>query len=285
VKRAAVLFGLSFLACGESGALEEKSPEEQAAIVLEARVRYPVVMSIHQGIIARSCASTEGVCHNAREYPDLHTPGNLVAIFGAPCNADKLPAEMFAGCEPVADILSLDDGSWASPIAWMGVEEWNEARRRLYRRVILAEAPPAAADGAPARILRAGKTIALLPHNLSLTAENEVGEIHDLFELDYEALNDVRGGDPNHDGALGAADPWSLVSPQRLDRSYLWGRLTGEVPGTQMPPAATALTDAELLAIRCWIETAGENPAPQDPIHYDRCGAAQALNMLSPAAP
>lgn len=271
------IFLLALIAGCDGSAPAEKTPEEQAAMVLEARVRFPVVYSLHQGVFAASCASTAGVCHNAKEYPDLHTPGNLIAALGAPCNADKSAADMFQGCEPEADRLVLDDDSWSSAISWMGVEEWNDQRRRLYRRMILAERPPQAIARAPARIVRQGATIALLPHNLEAAAGAEIAEIHDLYELDYESLNAVRGGDPNRDGTHGAADPWKLIAPGDLERSYLWGRLQGLVPGTQMPPVSRGLSEPELLAVRCFIETAHEHTQPQDPIDYENCPAARAV--------
>lgn len=276
--RAAIMIASSTLAAAACGQSEETlADREYAATVLEARVRFPVMLNLHQDIFAKTCAATNGVCHNAREYPDLHTPGNLLAAISAPCNAEKAPSDIFDACEPEADRLVLEDDSWSTAIAWMGVEEWNDNTHSLYRRVVLEAPPPSEIARAPAKIVRAGRTIAVLPEHLTVAARSTVGEIHDLAELDYQSLNDVRGGDPNHNGELGAAHAWSLVTPGRPEASYLLARLKAEVPGTQMPPLQTTLGEAELLAISCWIETLKDAPAAFDAIDYDRCAAASSL--------
>lgn len=262
-------------ACGPDE--DTQADRAYAATVLEARVRFPLMLNLHQDIFAKTCASTNGVCHNASEYPDLHTPGNLLAAISAPCNAEKAPADIFDACEPEADRLVLEDGSWSSAIAWMGVEEWNDRTQSLYRRVVLEAPPPSEIARAPAKIERAGRTITVLPEHLQVNARSSVGEIHDLAELDYRSLSSVRGGDPNHNGQLGAAHAWSLISPGRPEASYLLARLEAEVPGTQMPPLETTLSEVELLAIRCWIETLKPSPAVFDAIDYDRCAAAGSL--------
>src|SRR5436305_661422 len=73
----------------------------------------------------------------------------------------------------------------------------------------------------------------------------------------------VVGGNPNKNGVWGADDPnavkGALVTPKDLGSSYLWGRITGSVPGTRMPLANQPLSNAEYTAIACWIE--GLDPA------------------------
>jgi hypothetical protein len=123
----------------------------------------------------------------------------------------------------------------------------------------------------------------VLARHLVIPPKSSVGEIHDLYELDYQSLNSVQGGDPNHNGMLGAAEPWALITPRSPQHSYLLGRLEGAVPGTTMPPLATGLGDAELIAIKCWIETLDDHPSAVDPIDYDRCSFAG--SVLDQAVP
>jgi len=54
--------------------------------VLEAQRRFPTGLDLHQKVIWRTCTPNGGVCHNAKEYPDLRTPANLASAFEAPCN-------------------------------------------------------------------------------------------------------------------------------------------------------------------------------------------------------
>jgi hypothetical protein len=51
------------------------------------------------------------------------------------------------------------------------------------------------------------------------------------------------------------------------------GRVTGTVPGTRMPLANAPLSDAEYVALACWIETLAGTPWPRagDLIDYDEC--------------
>jgi hypothetical protein len=92
------------------------------------------------------------------------------------------------------------------------------------------------------------------------------------------------GGDPNADGVWGAdeltpGERGALVVPGALDRSYLWGRITGTVPGFRMPLANTPITNPGYVAIACWIEGLSASSAERDPedlIDYDSCQYANA---------
>ena len=55
-------------------------------IVLEAQSTLPTGLDLHQKVIYRTCTPNGGVCHNSKEFPDLRTPANFVAAFGANCN-------------------------------------------------------------------------------------------------------------------------------------------------------------------------------------------------------
>ena len=85
-------------------------------------------------------------------------------------------------------------------------------------------------------------------------------------------------GDPNRNGVFGHDLGGSMVVPGDLERSYLYGRLFGLVPGTRMPLGNQPLDEAEHLAVICWIETLDDDPDVFDPIDYDACDeAAEAI--------
>ncbi|MDH5675994.1 MAG: hypothetical protein OEZ06_27980, partial [Myxococcales bacterium] len=46
--------------------------------VLEAQAKLPTGIDLQTDVVQRTCGPTGGVCHNAKEYPDLHTPANLI---------------------------------------------------------------------------------------------------------------------------------------------------------------------------------------------------------------
>lgn len=272
-------FVLSIAACGG-----EPSPPPAGVhpAVAEARRSLPTALELHSEVISRSCSPTGGVCHNGREYPDLRTVGSLIAALEKPCNRDRFdqPEAIFDGCEPAADELVVGEGAgeWRSLIGYLGPEEYDQAKLTSYRHLVTAEPTPRLMDRTPARIVRNGETLVNLPANLMIGSGTKAGRILDTYNLDYasiRALGYVQGGDPNGNGVFGAAEPWLLVAPGHPDRSYLIGRITGGVPGSRMPLANHPLTDAEYVAIICWIETLGAEPGAHSPIDYDACGFAK----------
>ena len=69
----------------------------------------------------------------------------------------------------------------------------------------------------------------------------------------------------------------AIVFPGSLDRSYLWGKITGTVPGSRMPLANGPVTNHQYIALACWIEglsTTEENRAT-DFINYSECSFAE----------
>jgi hypothetical protein len=78
-------------------------------IVLEAQERFPNGLDLHQKVIWRTCTPNGGVCHNAKEYPDLRTPAEFASAFGAPCNIQPgEPTSVFDGCERPGDHVRFD---------------------------------------------------------------------------------------------------------------------------------------------------------------------------------
>ncbi|MGZ3461331.1 MAG: hypothetical protein ACXU86_22805, partial [Archangium sp.] len=74
------------------------------ADVLAAQQTYPTGLDLHRKLVMRTCSGTNGVCHNQKEYPDLHTPGTFVEAIGAPCNVQSgNPDGVFDRCERLGD--------------------------------------------------------------------------------------------------------------------------------------------------------------------------------------
>src|SRR5882672_8488228 len=68
--------------------------------------RIPTFLELHATVIARTCSPNPGVCHQSKNYPDLRTPGSLLAMIGMPCNLEiPDPAQGADGCEARADRL------------------------------------------------------------------------------------------------------------------------------------------------------------------------------------
>jgi hypothetical protein len=88
--------------------------------VLEAQRRWPDGLTLQSEVVRRSCGPIDGVCHNQKEYPDLHTPANFVGAIGAPCNVQSgNPEGVFDRCERVGDRLEVDGSAGRHEIGWV----------------------------------------------------------------------------------------------------------------------------------------------------------------------
>lgn len=265
------------VACDEGG--DSRPNGELHPWALEAKAEIPDTMALHAKVIARSCAPNGGVCHNTKEYPDLHTPGNFVTAVSRPCNQDLFDESetMFDGCEPDADTVELPGTGFRTRVAWLGPEEYDEVTFYYGRRIRLEEAAPESQSGGHARFLRNGQELVDLPSNLWIDAGSNEGWLMELYNLEYAkylALIGVVGGDPNGNGVFGGESPWAEIVPGKPERSYLVGRIIGSVPGTRMPLANAPLTNPEYVAIHCWIETMDRHPSPESKIDYEHCNYA-----------
>lgn len=245
----------------------------------QARLEIPDTLTLHTRVVARSCAPNGGVCHNGKEYPDLHTVGNFVTAVSRPCNMDLAdePEEVFDGCEPEGDVLRA--GSYKTRIGRLGPEEYDPYTGSSGRPIRVAEPAPKSFIGADARFERGGDLLVEAEGVLFLAEGATEGWLRNLYNLDYPsylALASVAGGDPNGNGVYGAEDAWAEIHPGRPEKSYLWARITGTVPGTRMPLANQALSNPEYVAIACWIETIGRSPRADQAIDYEGCRYARA---------
>lgn len=266
-------------ACNDDGGGGSKGPTgplhpwaEQAAAEI------PDAFTLHSRVFARSCAPNGGVCHNGKEYPDLHTPGNFVTAVSRPCNMDLAnePENVFDGCEPEADSVEFD--GFKSKVAYLSAEIYDEESGYYGRQIRLAKPSPESYSAEDVKFLRNGDVIVSGDGILQIDEGATEGWLLDLYNLDYPsylALQSVVGGDPNGNGVFGAEDGWSEITPGKPEKSYLWARITGTVPGTRMPLANQSLSNPEYVAIACWIETLGRTASVTEPIDYDACWYAR----------
>lgn len=288
----AIVLAASFAACSggkdrgdDDGAFVTPTPDPDAhPYVQAAQVTFPRLIDLQTKVFSGTCSPNPNVCHNSSNYPQLRTAGATLATVGSPCNVE-LPdrSQGWDACERPADHLKagLDVNT---RVAWMeriGPQTW---------RLGMEHPSPVTGNRIPVFIAESGETILNPPPdwnvNVSLTAGTSIAMVtvssadEFLPEFVDAVLATVVGGDPNENGIWGADDPTiapgAVVVPGSLSRSYLWGRITGTVPGSRMPLANAPITNAGYVAIACWIEGLGESNDPDDLIDYDHCAYADA---------
>jgi hypothetical protein len=286
-------------------------------IVLEAQERFRTGLELHEKVIWRTCTPNGGVCHNSSEYPDLRTPANFAAAFGAFCNVQ--PGEtssVYDGCERPGDRVRFDGGLGASPveIAWI---EQIPGEDREYDGP-----PPEDAAGLHihlvtplgserddgwstvhfARTFVAGNEVQEIEYASFQTWWHKLGDGTHVYGRvrDYQ-LDEVQNllevgiveGDANRNGIPGATLGMdvSLLAPGRPEESYLVARIRGEmfddpIPGSRMPLANRPLTIPEMLALYCLIEgwpTGADQAFLSGMIDYRSCSYSsdpESLNLL-----
>ena len=273
--------------------------DEARALTATAKSRFPRVVDLHQKIVARSCAPNTGVCHNTNNYPEMATPATFLASINAWCNlATPDPTQGFDLCERAGDVLI--SGSFRAEVGH------TERQADGSWKITLRDGAPRSDDVAPVRFESAvadvafqpspewGVTIAMVEGDPEVLLSIAIEE--PFFTEPYidEALAGLVQGDRNRNGVFGAEDvddgvaearqSATVIAPGSLVRSYLWGRVTGTVPGSRMPLANQALSDDEYLALACFIEglpNDGSLPATDAVIDYDACAFARQPTLLA----
>jgi hypothetical protein len=257
----------------------------EPAMVAEAKKSFPRLIDLHAGVIARTCSPNPGVCHQSNNYPDMRTAGGFLALVKAPCNI-QIPdhSQGWDGCEVEGDRLTISGAR--TEIAWIekrGSGSWH---------VAFKDPSPVSGRIALAVYTSANDTVLVPPPEwdvgITLATGQREGDIdvpavdgQYLIDFVDTALATVVGGDPNRNGIWGASDAnvhhGAVIEPGSLEQSYLWGRITGTVPGTRMPLANKPLSNAEYVALACWIEGLdGHNATNADAtIDYQSCAFAK----------
>lgn len=289
-----VYVSLILAACGsEKPAPGPAAPPPASNLPLsvqEAKQLFPNFLSLQTQVIAATCSPNPGVCHNSNNYPDLRTPGAVLATIEAPCNVEMPdPAQGWDACERQGDMLLA--GDFRTQIGWIeriGPGRWRlglrdaatvtETRRpQIYSTDFEAVLEPLLEWNATVELVSGSREV-------SLVIAPEDGFILEFIDA---AIGSTIGGDTNRNGVFGMEvremKRGAMVKAGDVSGSYLWGRITGTVPGTRMPLANKPLSNAAYAAIACWIEKlpADREPRADDVIDYDNCDYAKA--PLDPA--
>lgn len=290
MNRALLLLPLLVLALSLACPAPVLDDGDAAALKATAQKKFPRVIDMHQKIVARSCAPNTGVCHNTNNYPELSSTSALVQSINGWCNiASPDPTQGFDLCERRGD--TLVSGSFRSEIASLARTDDGEGWL-----VTLRDPAPRTDEIAPVRFENDaretifepfpewGVTIAMVEGDNVLTLSIGIEEPFFTEPFIDEALSGLVEGDANENGVFGAderedaeGDVATVIAPGSLSRSYLWGRITGTVPGTRMPLANQALSDDEYVAVACFIEGLEDGVVPDDDaaIDYDGCEFAR----------
>lgn len=289
-------------------------------LVLEAQQRFRTGLDLHRKVIYRTCTPNGGVCHNQKEYPDLHTPANFFSTIGAPCNVQPGEWEsVYDRCERPGDRFKLDNRDFNEiEIGWL---EYIPGEEQDYGDQNIPDAESAGLHVYLHDPVNIERNETYSTGQFIRTFVDADGKVKDLvfanFRTRWWILDDGRHlmaevrnyqvdtinelmsvgivqGDTNRNGTYGAREsrPASLLEPGKPEESYLIGRLRGTmsdepVPGSRMPLANQPLSISEMLALFCFIEgldpDADNPPDGTAPIDYRGCSYSDdpaSLNLL-----
>lgn len=292
--------------------------------VRAAQLTYPTGLDLHRKLVMRTCSGTNGVCHNQKEYPDLHTPGTFVAAIDAPCNVQSgNPEGVFDRCERLGDRFRFAEQSFREiEIGWFELipgatptldpTSTRPDATTVGLHLYLHEPVP----GTQERLRATGTFIRNFIDDqgdvraLAFASYNTrwwvLGDKRHLFAEVRESQRDtVEGlvasgivqGDQNRNGTYGfrTGTTVPLLNPGKPEESYLVARLRGAmqgqtIPGTRMPLANQPPSVPDMLALMCFIE--GLDPGATQwnlgsAIDYTRCSYSanpSALNLAGSGA-
>ena len=287
--------------------------EQPVARHEDARL-YPTLAELYgaeQGLYA-GCGPTDGVCHSAKQFPDLSTVGSIVDHVGDRCNElVEHPDKMHDLCERPGDLLVV--GEEAIEIAWVEALDADAPVPQSWRLVLAAPFPAAGAStdalaierGTEARVLVAELydiaieveaddprrvTVTLPPAAALPEDEEEEDEDPGTYMSALLASAGVPGdpaaiqlGDPNRNGNFGARLEGRLIKPGDPEKSFLVRRLTDPAAGPLMPLANCCHFRKEAVrALWCWIAGLDEDGTNAlDPIDYAACPPGPMLDHLA----
>jgi hypothetical protein len=310
---------LAWIGCYTGGPASPTPPAESPPPPVDAGIDvdptpglYPTLEALYGGEqgIYRGCGPNNGVCHNAKEFPNLATMGAVIDNVGAACNEKRdTPKTMDDLCERVGD--SLHVGGTAIEIAHID----PDPTQALEFHVTLRSAPPALGasptldvtrevDGASAEVYtlsQYGVTAAVDPSDAtgktllftipapdpSLPPYEDAGTLAAALMKNVGVPADpssIQVGDPNENGVFGAELGGKLIVPGDTSRSYLFKRLTDPSAGPVMPRANCCYwTKKSLRALWCWVsglKSDGSNAL--DAIDYGSCPDGPVENIVYP---
>ncbi len=276
--------------------------------VLDAQERYRTGLDVHRKVIWRTCTPFDGVCHNTKEYPDLHTPSNFLATINAPCNV--VPGEwesVYDRCEQEPDQFEFNRGDLGgrSDVGWIDFvqgeyPEYSEGNpptvdspgvHVVLRDKLDTERSEFWANGQFWRTLPDGERIVFARYETrwwiiddeNVAGTHLVAEVRNYQTDTAQELPNlgIKQGDLNRNGEFGSDEgtPIPMIAPGDPEGSYLVGRMRGEmhgesVPGSRMPLANQPLDIPDMLALFCFIEglpADGSDPDMSAPVNFKDC--------------
>jgi hypothetical protein len=289
-------------------------------LVMEAQTRLPTGLDLQRKVVLRTCGPTNGVCHNQKEYPDLHTAGTFTSAINAPCNLQPgTYASVYDRCERLGDRFKFAEYPWKEiELGWFDVVVG------AYVEYEDDQVPPSDAAGVHLHLrdvvpLEQGRahwgtgtflrnfinsqgnveTLSFANYNTRWWVLDDgkhlFGEVRDYQRESVDALltGGIIQGDQNRNGVFGARQGIStpLLNPGKPEESYLVARLRGHmggerIPGSRMPLANQPLSVPDMLALMCFIEGLDPNASEwnlSSAIDYTRCSYSanpQALNLV-----
>lgn len=241
-------------------------------ITLEAQRSLRTGIDLHEKVVTPTCANAGGVCHFKKEYPDLHTPANLLAAVESPCNVQPFEYQaVFDRCEQPGDVIDLGAVEGTFEIGWVELIAGDEMRFNDLGRNPTAD-DPGLHIHISTPITRSEEVSRRQGNNRGtytrarflrpfIASDNTVQEVaYGDYEGNWWILGDgthlyaeVRNyqrdraqalidggmvqGDHNRNGVFGAQQkaPLMMIKPGAPEESYLVARLFGRLLGEEIP--------------------------------------------------
>lgn len=287
MRQLATLLLLAALGCADD---RDAGPDRPGPDHEPIEAEFPDIEAIHAAAIAPTCSPNGGVCHNSREYPDLHTVTTFVGQIGQPCNMGaKTAADVRDACEPEGDRLVIESLGIDAVIAHIGVSPEDAPTIDLRTAMVELAEPIEAEEGASTNVgqVHRGEVVFELPAGFTvidptrieveLGASTEPAQVQGFFDTRTYPWQPsmVRVGDPNQNGTLGGPGV-ALLQPGNPSESYLVRRLTDPAEGDLMPRQCRTWNQMATRALGCWIEGLTVDPDglvtnALDPIDYASC--------------
>jgi hypothetical protein len=259
-----------------------------------APMEFPDFASLHDQAISRTCGLNNGVCHNSKQYPDLHTSSDfMVDTVNRDCNSQVDTRSAFKdACETPGDHLVIPAMKIDEEIFTLdAIPQMAPAGGLSGVTMNLAASIGSPAPVAGAIEIHRGATVFTLPGvTVMSTADRAVtldlsGVSYTLTQTVQSLLDDrvypwnegmVRVADVNRNGTAGASLGIRLIKPGDPMKSFLILRLIDATQGELMPLQCREWSDNATEALGCWIQglkvdATGTPTNANAPIDYASC--------------
>lgn len=275
---------------GPAAASVEPKPIEHGGDVKDNP--YVDFQGLHERAVQRTCTLNNGVCHNSRQIPDLHTTSAFIATVGQPCNIlAETHAAVKDACEPDGDRLVVPSKGIDVEITRMEVKSADYSLAAYDDATVMVSKPVAvsAGDAADVFITRRDEKFffegAKLAGGTGVAGDRVTLHLRDATEATRFFFNDtkypwnpsmVRVADVNANGVRGRTLGISMLTPGDPMKSFVVLRLFDETQGELMPLQCREWDNLATIALGCWIEgmktdASGHVTNAEAPIDYAKC--------------